>query len=153
STVVATVTAAKASLPRRFPTHRPLTSCIDACSRFASRIGRENRTSFRGIDPTVKSLLTVAATPLRAAAASGSKRLETGPLPLLALAAYISEEDLQMRGRRGVLDPMRDADGNEYMVSRLHWNSSAPDFHTSFARNDVIAFIKRAFHRIVEVMG
>src|SRR5690606_5128972 len=57
SIAVATVTAANASLPSRFPTQSPFTSCISDCSRLVSRIGRVKRYSLRGIDPTVKSSL------------------------------------------------------------------------------------------------
>src|SRR5690606_40224269 len=51
TTVLATVTDAKAWLPKRLPTQRPLTTCIDACSRLAARIGSEKTRSLRGIEP------------------------------------------------------------------------------------------------------
>src|SRR5690606_24862353 len=42
------------SLPKRLPTHRPLISWMDTCSRLVTTIGRENEPSCLAIGPSVK---------------------------------------------------------------------------------------------------
>src|SRR5690554_3275322 len=57
-TVVATVTAAKSSLPNKFPTHKLLITCMDACSKLANRMGSEKEASCLGTEPVIKPCFT-----------------------------------------------------------------------------------------------
>src|SRR5690554_6418625 len=58
-TMVPTVTAPKASLPSRLPTHRPLISWMDTCSKLLMTIGSENAPSCLGMDPSVKFFIAI----------------------------------------------------------------------------------------------